>query len=137
MAGGWICAPNFAIARYNNDGPVTNISGINVTFYGERVNAGVSFGASFLGMGITNETFFDIRFRPPWNPVGGEDQVALNWQQGTFAVHNTTFGTNLGRWIITGVRPHRIIDDHTGDFIPVSATLNVVCRLCFQQSPAR
>jgi uncharacterized delta-60 repeat protein len=43
---GWICAPDFALARYNNDRPVTNISRINLTFTPERVNAGASFVAS-------------------------------------------------------------------------------------------
>ena len=45
---------------------------------------------------MTDETYFDVRFRYPGSDI---DQVALNWQRGLSATHGLPTGTvrwNLG-----------------------------------------
>jgi hypothetical protein len=51
--------------------------------------------------------------------------VALNWQQGTSADHVVAAGTEVGIWVVTGIRAHENVDDHGGEFVPISATLTV------------
>ena len=83
---------------------------------------GDSWTATVSGSNLTDETYFDLRFR---SPGSNTDRVALNWQQGTAARHSIPVGTATGTWIITGVRPHADISDQGGEFIPVSAALAV------------
>ncbi len=83
---------------------------------------GDSWTATVSGSNLTDETYFDLRFR---SPGSNTDRVALNWQQGTAARHSIPVGTATGTWIITGVRPHLDISDQGGEFIPVSAALAV------------
>jgi uncharacterized delta-60 repeat protein len=86
------------------------------------ISIGDSWTATFSGSNLTDETYFDLRFR---SPGSNTDRVALNWQQGTTARHSIPVGTATGTWIITGVRPHLDISDQGGEFIPVSAALAV------------
>jgi len=58
-------------------------------------------------------------------PGSATDVAIFNWQTGMFASHTTTAGTVTGTWMISGVRAHQIERDHTGSFIPVSATITV------------
>ena len=78
--------------------------------------------ATLSGINLTNQTYFDLRFRRPGSST---DEVALNWQQGTAASHSVPNGTEAGAWTVTGVRAHQNINDHTDDFVPVSKTLTV------------
>ena len=89
---------------------------------GSTIGIGDSWTATLSGPNLTDETYFDLRFRSPGNNT---DQVALNWQRGTTERHSILAGTTAGTWIITGVRPHLDISDHDGEFIPVSVTLTV------------
>ena len=86
------------------------------------ISIGDSWTATFSGSNLTDETYFDLRFR---SPGSNTDRVALNWQQGTAERHSIPVGTATGIWIITGVRPHLDISDQGGEFIPVSAALAV------------
>ena len=93
-----------------------------ITFDPGTVRAGGNFSVRFSGSNLTDKTYFDVRFRRPGSTF---DEVALDWQQGTLAVHTTPGGSALGGWIVTGLRPHQDASDHGGEFIPVSATLTV------------
>jgi photosystem II stability/assembly factor-like uncharacterized protein len=84
------------------------------------VRPGGSFTATFSGTNLTNETYFDVRFR---SPGSNTDQVALNWQKGTSATHNLSVDTATGTWFVTGVWAHASANDHSSDFAPVSALL--------------
>jgi hypothetical protein len=96
---------------------------ISLTFDSAMVSArSGSFGATFSGTNLSDRTYFDVRFRRPGELT---DQVALNWQQGTFARHTIPEGTAPGNWIVTGVRAHQDVNDGTGAFVPLSTTLNV------------
>ena len=115
---GWACSSGFYIARYNND----PLLAVDLKLDSERVRVGSPYVASFLGARLTDDTYFDLRFRSPFDK---QDQVALNWQRGTSAMHATA-GAVPGIWTVTGVRPHQTVNDHSAGFIPVSATLIVV-----------
>jgi hypothetical protein len=81
-----------------------------------------SFAATFSATDLSDDTYYDIRFRLP----GAEsDDVALNWQQGRTAVHRVPIGTVAGDWAISGVRAHQGVNDHRADFVLVSAILKV------------
>jgi hypothetical protein len=90
----------------------------------DRTNAvvGSSYSANVSGSNLTPETFFDVRFI---SPGSSEFAVASNWQRGTAASHDIPAGITLGTWTINGVRAHQIETDHTGSFIPISATITV------------
>src|SRR5262249_48603115 len=90
----------------------------------DRTNAvtGSSYSLNISGSNLTPETFFDIRFIGPGHT---DSEVALNWQKGLAARHDVLGGTASGVWTIKGVRAHQIETDHTGDFVPVSATITV------------
>jgi hypothetical protein len=92
-------------------------------FNRESVLAGEPLAATFLGAGLTDDTYFDVRFRFPGSAT---NQVALNWQQGTAARHTIPFGTQSGQWIVTGVRSHRFQNEHGGEFDPVSAVFTII-----------
>src|SRR5262245_22024872 len=93
-----------------------------VIFDANTVRLGGTFTAKFTGTNLTADTYFDVRFRRPGSSI---DEVALDWQQGTSAAHTIASGLAVGTWIVTGVRPHQNLADHSGDFFPVSATLTV------------
>ena len=78
--------------------------------------------ATFTGVNLAAETYFDVRFRRPGT---SSDETAQNWQQGTSASHPLLAGTPMGIWRITGVRAHRNRDDHNGSFIPVTMNLTL------------
>jgi hypothetical protein len=87
-----------------------------------RVSVQSSWTATFSGINLTDQTYFDLRFQ---RPGSGTDQVALNWQRGTAAPHSVPSGTDVGTWKVTAVRPHQDISDHSADFASVSKTLVV------------
>jgi photosystem II stability/assembly factor-like uncharacterized protein len=81
-----------------------------------------SFSANFSGSNLTADTYFDVRFRAP---CSDQDLIAVNWQRGTSVSHTIPSGTAPGPWTITGVWAHQDINDHSADFVSVSATLQV------------
>jgi Galactose oxidase, central domain len=93
-----------------------------LTFERTRLRGGDSFTATFSGPGLTDETYYDLRFRAPGDST---DYVALNWQQGRSATHNVATGMPTGTWTVTGMRAHQDIDDHAADFVSVSVELLV------------
>jgi hypothetical protein len=87
-----------------------------------RVRGGESFTATFSPTHVNDDTYCDLRFRTPGD---GTDYVALNWQRGRSATHTVATGIATGTWIVTGVRAHQNIDEHTDDFVSVSIELLV------------
>jgi parallel beta-helix repeat protein len=87
-----------------------------------NVSGGGTFTAIFSGTGLSAQTYFDIRFRPPG---GNTDQEVFNWQQGMSATHSVPGSTETGAYVVTAARAHNDIADHTGPYIPVSASLIV------------
>jgi uncharacterized delta-60 repeat protein len=111
---------SFELARFKVDGLLLVY---DVHFdSAPTISIGDSWTATLSGSNLTDETYFDLRFR---SPGSNTDRVALNWQQGTAARHSIPVGTATGTWIITGVRPHLDISDQGGEFMPVSAALAV------------
>jgi hypothetical protein len=53
------------------------------------------------------------------------DQVALNWQRGIWSQQDVPANATTGVWTINGVRPHLSANEHSGDFLAVSASLTV------------
>jgi hypothetical protein len=101
--------------------PVPVVTGLR--FDRMSVATGSSYSANFSGSNLTDEMFFDVRFTAP----GSNDfVVVLNWQTGLAANHGVPAGTTSGIWTINGGRAHRIETDHSGNFVPVSATITVV-----------
>jgi Galactose oxidase, central domain len=94
----------------------------NLRFDRTSVAAGSSYSVGVSGSHLTPQMFFDVRFTQPGN---SESAVVLNWQKGVAASHDVPAGIVPGTWTITGVRGHEIETDHTGSFIPVSATITV------------
>jgi hypothetical protein len=86
------------------------------------VTAGTSYSVNISGSNLTPQTFFDVRFIAPGSTLSG---VVLNWQKGVAVGHSVLAGTASGIWTINGVRAHQIETDHTGSFVPVSATITV------------
>jgi Kelch motif protein/galactose oxidase-like protein len=86
------------------------------------IAAGASYSVNVSGSNLTPQTFFDVRFIAPGHTLS---DVILNWQRGVTADHAVLAGTASGIWRITGVRAHQIETDHTGNFVPVSATITV------------
>jgi galactose oxidase-like protein len=83
---------------------------------------GSSYSVDVSGSNLTPQTFFDVRFTAPGTH---SSNVVLNWQKGVAASHAVPAGTASGIWTITSVRAHEIETDHTGNFVPVSATITV------------
>jgi len=81
-----------------------------------------SFAATFFGPDYSQSTNFDLRFRRPDSVV---DEIAMNWQRGNSVSHAVPAGTAPGIWLVTGVRAHEDPNDHTGEFIPVTALLSI------------
>ena len=107
------------LARFNNPG--LQIAS-TIHFDPAIIAVGSSWNVRFSGSNLTDQTYFDVRFRSPGSTT---NQVALNWQQGISALHTVPAGTEAGTWIVTGVRAHESVSDHGGDFVPVSARLDV------------
>jgi uncharacterized delta-60 repeat protein len=110
-----VAVSRYSLARYNNGLPI-------LRFDAARVPLGGSFTATFSGLDLTDETYFDVRFRTPGSYT---DQVALNWQRGLSQAHDLSIDLETGTWNITGVRPHQEANDHTTDFVLVSTALTV------------
>lgn len=97
-------------------------STISVKFDPATVRVGGSFTATISGANLFPGTYFDIRFRPPGSST---DDVATDWQQGTSEPHTVPAGVATGTWSVTGIRVHSDLANHSGPFIPASATLAV------------
>ena len=94
-----------------------------VTFEPASVRAGGSVTATFTGLGLSAQTYFDLRFRAPGSTT---DNVALNWQQGTSGVHTIAAASPTGTWSITGLRAHRELTNFSSPFLSVPASLTVL-----------
>jgi hypothetical protein len=99
-------------------GPLVN----SLAFDRSNVSPGAAVVATFSGTGLSGQTYFDIRFRAPGSTT---EQEAANWQQGTSASHAVAASIQAGTYIVTAVRAHRDAGEHTGPYIPVSASLTV------------
>jgi parallel beta-helix repeat protein len=87
-----------------------------------RVRVGGSLSATFSGSNLNATTYFDIRFRAPG---ATSDDVTFNWQQSASASHSVASNAAVGDWTITGARAHQDVNDHSGPFESVRATLTV------------
>jgi photosystem II stability/assembly factor-like uncharacterized protein len=105
---------------FGTQGPLTVD---NFQFNQASVRIGDSFVARASGANLTAQTYFDILCQAPGSSVVEED---LNWQIGAAGVHTISAGTQLGTWIVSGVRAHEDEADHTGAYVPLSTTVNVV-----------
>jgi hypothetical protein len=106
--------------------PAVLVPALRVTdlqFDRTNVVAGSSYLVNVLGSNLTPQTFFDVRFI---SPGSNESAVVLNWQRGLSMSHDVPAGIATGSWTINGVRAHQIETDHTGNFLPVSATIVLV-----------
>jgi hypothetical protein len=92
-----------------------------ITFDLAVVKVGASFMATIAGSNLT-DMYFDVQVRPPGSAA---DIVALNWQTGTTESHSVQAGIDIGTWTVDGVRAHQDPADHTGAFVPISATITV------------
>jgi hypothetical protein len=95
----------------------------NFQFNHATVGIGDSYVAKASGANLTAQTYLDILYREPGSSLVNE---VLNWQTGAVGVHTISAGMGLGTWTVTGVRPHEEERDHTGAYIPVSTTVNVL-----------
>ncbi|MGI8785320.1 MAG: right-handed parallel beta-helix repeat-containing protein [Acidobacteriota bacterium] len=86
------------------------------------VSPGGTFTATFSGVDLSAQTYFDMRFRTPGSNT---DQETFNWQQGTSATHAVSGSIQTGVYVVTAVRAHRDIADHSGPYIAVSASLTI------------
>ena len=93
----------------------------SITFDVAVVRTGGSFTATIAGSNLSG-MYFDVQVRPPGSTA---DIVVFNWQTGTTESHSVQTGIDAGTWTVDGVRAHQDQADHTGDFIPVSATITV------------
>ena len=109
----------FELARYDNKG-LQIVSAIDLA--ASTIRIGGSMSVRLSGSNLTDRTWFDVRFR---GPAGTTEQVALNWQQGTSADHVVAAGTEVGTWVVTGIRAHESVSDQGGEFVPVSASITV------------
>jgi hypothetical protein len=88
----------------------------------QSVRPGQPVSVTLDGENLPDKFFFDVRFREPGSTT---NFVAINWQEGISATHIIPLGTSPGLWTVTGVRIHIGKDDHTGEFDPVAAVLNI------------
>jgi hypothetical protein len=120
----YACGPN-GVYKTVTGGEMQSPSALIVTgLQFDRVNvvAGSSYSVNLSGSNLSSQTFFDVRFTSPGSNASG---FVLNWQKGVAAKHDVPVGTASGVWAINGVRAHQIETDHTGSFVPVSATITV------------
>ena len=94
----------------------------DLRFDRSMVTVGGSYSLNVSGSSLTSQTFFDVRFTAPGSRTS---DVVLNWQRGLTATHSVAAGTASGIWTITGVRAHQLETDHTGNFVSVTATIDV------------
>jgi hypothetical protein len=92
-----------------------------LTFDPPLVRPEDSFTTTFWGADATDQTYFDVRFRSPGSI---SELVINNWQKGSIGQLVVPRGAT-GSWVITGVRAHRDVDSHSGEFTPVWAVLTV------------
>ncbi len=126
MIGGLVLLGNNA--KTLSRGKIASAPALLVTgmsFDKPKVAAGGSETATFSGSNLTAQTYFDIRYRTPGSAA---ENVALNWQTGVSAGHALPAASAVGTWTITGVRAHEDQADHTGTYVPVSATMTIVPR---------
>ena len=110
------------IERAKSDGSQVEALVNSITLTPNAAKIGDSFSVAISGVNVSQTTYFDIRFRRPGSET---DEIAANWQRGLLATHAVAAGAAAGTWMVTGVRPHQVIDDFSGDFVTVSATLQV------------
>ncbi|SRR5213593_2811906 len=110
------------IEREKTDGSQVKALVNSITFTPNASKIGDSFSVAISGANLSQTMYFDIRFRRPGSDI---DEIAANWQRGLLATHSVPAGAAAGTWMLTGVRPHQVIDDFSGDFVAVSATLQV------------
>ena len=110
------------IERAKSDGSQVKLLVNGITFTPNAIKSGDSFTAAISGIGLSPTTYVDIRFRRPGSDT---DEIAVNWQEGLMATHAIAAGTPVGTWLVTGVRSHEVIDDFSGDFVSMSAALQV------------
>jgi len=110
------------IERAKKDGSQFESLVVGLKLTPTSIQIGDSFTTTMSGVNLNERTYFDISFRRPGSST---DEVAFNAQRGVSAGHTVAVGTATGTWVINGVRSHEIIDDFSGDFAIVSATLTV------------
>jgi len=121
MAGG--TTPDFPSAQlYVPSALPARVVVSDLRFDRTSVVAGSAYSVTVSGSNLTPQTFFDVRFLSPGKTAS---DAVLNWQEGIAASHGVPLDAAPGIWTISGVRPHQIETDHTGDFVPVSATITV------------
>jgi galactose oxidase-like protein len=126
IAGGHVPGTNSATATaelYTPNVLIPASIAKGVSFNRSVVAAGSSYSVEVSGSNLTGQTFFDVRFT---SPGSNESAVALNWQRGLTAIHGVDAGIASGTWTINGVRAHELENDHTSNFIPVTATITIV-----------
>jgi len=94
----------------------------SLSFDPVSVAPGGNFSATFSGVNLSAQTYFDIRFRTPGSST---EQEALNWQFGTTATHTVASTLPSGTYSVTAVRAHRDAADHSVPYLPVSASVTV------------
>ena len=94
-----------------------------ISFDAASVRAGGTMSAIFAGTNISEQTYFDVRFRAPGATT---DDVALNWQYGSSAMHTISAGTAAGTWMVTGLRAHDQPNDHSAPYVSVSTNVTVL-----------
>jgi tungstate transport system substrate-binding protein len=122
----WPAARDNIGSFLSDDSPLSTTTdpAVNSIVFGRaNVRIGDLVTATFAGVNLSAQMYFDVRFR---RPGAATDEIAQDWQQGPSATHNIAAATQPGIWRITGVRAHREASDHSGSFIPVPATLTVV-----------
>jgi hypothetical protein len=87
-----------------------------------RLRVGESFCVKFSGNALPANAYFDVRFK---SPGASGEEVAFNWQRGTFSRHTVDPGMQPGIWAISGARAHRYSRDHSGEFSPVWIVLTI------------
>jgi photosystem II stability/assembly factor-like uncharacterized protein len=101
---------------------VSSLTVTKLDFDHSSVQSDSSFSATFSGINLSADTYFDVRFRIP---CSDKDQVALNWQRGMSATHYVPAEMPIGIWTINGVWAHQDINDHSTDFASNSTALLV------------
>jgi len=96
---------------------VTSLSFDSVT-----VAPGGVYSATFSGVNLSGQTYFDVRFLTPGSSA---EQEALNWQVGTTAPHTVPSTLASGDYSVIAVRAHKEIADHSVSYVPVSASITV------------
>jgi hypothetical protein len=100
--------------------PPVIVSGVKLQ--PDRVPLGGEYLATFYGPALTEATHFDLRVRAPKKAL---DEIVVDWQKGISGRHPIPPVTEVGTWIITGVRAHEGPSNHDGDFHPVWTALEV------------